>query len=131
MLVIIISGYNGSKAKELAVKIFEKFIQWYELYKRDEYFPKEGLENMIPKKCCKELLRIAKNIPSETPTHEAEKLMFEEIKKYPRKSVFINDDEEFSIIIKGFIFGSFLALIFSYVFLTEKLSFPNNFVERI
>lgn len=103
-LVITMSGQDGIEAKEIAVKLFEKFLNWYEWRKWDEYFPKKGLENMYPKKCLRKLLEIVRNSSYEIHPKDLEQMLFEEMAKYSsRKSVFITDDVYLQMFATGFI----------------------------
>jgi hypothetical protein len=116
-MIIMMSGFNGEEVRELSIKIFEKFVDWYLLNNEDEYFPKNGLENMYPEKCYRRLLEIAMNSDTlETPPEHIQKILYEEIEKYPpRKPVFLTREETvkhcFKKFCTGFLLGALVGLL--------------------
>lgn len=62
-VLIALSGHNGPVCKEVAAKLLQRFLDWYEKNKPDRYYPVCGIEKMYARKCFKNVLLMVKDNP--------------------------------------------------------------------
>lgn len=65
-ILIAASGHNGEVCKKVAVKVLQRFYDWYEKNKNDSYVPRCGIERMYPKRCFLDIINIIKDNPNKT-----------------------------------------------------------------
>jgi len=65
-ILIAASGHNGVVCKKVATKVLQRFYDWYEKNKSDNYLPRCGLERMYPKKCFQDILNTIADNPDKT-----------------------------------------------------------------
>lgn len=62
-VLIAMSGHNGPVCKKVAIKLLQRFLNWYKKNKKDNYYPRCGIEKMYPKKCYSSIIKIANDNP--------------------------------------------------------------------
>ena len=66
-LIIAMSGHDGPEAKWLAIHIFKQFLNWYDT-KKNNYFPKNGMEQMYSRECLNNILKLIEQNPGMSET---------------------------------------------------------------
>lgn len=79
-LIISMSDHDGKECKDSAIKVYKKFLEWYEDNKEDNYFPNSGMEQMYSQDCLKNILEIIEN-NSDLTSKEITVLVGNEIKE--------------------------------------------------
>ena len=56
------SNHHGEECKDLSFKVYIEYLKWYKNNKKDNYFPKHGMEQMYSQQCLKNISQFFINL---------------------------------------------------------------------